>query len=143
MIELAEFHPEEINEAIEGLDGLRDIIAPVLRHINGDGMGEQDAQQFIRQLTLAKHALITMGGFLETGMKMVQASSNNSLTLEQLREMDGEPVCVAPVDGGPYVWMLVDTRYEVCREAHGGLAVFENLGKTWLAYRRRPEEGSA
>lgn len=65
---------------------------------------------------------------------------NPPLTLEELREMDGEPICVAPVAVGPYVWMLVDTRYEVCREAHGGLAIFENLGKTWLAYRRRPED---
>ena len=68
-----------------------------------------------------------------------QLESNDPLTLEQLRKMDGEPVCIAPVDGGPYTWMLVDTEYEVCREAYGGLAVFENLGKTWLAYRRRPE----
>lgn len=64
---------------------------------------------------------------------------NEPLTLEQPREMDGEPVCITPVDGGSYAWMLVDTKYELCREAHGGLAVFENLGKTWLAYRHRPE----
>ena len=68
--------------------------------------------------------------------------SNLPLTLDQLREMDGEPVCIAPVDGGPYTWMLVDTKYEVCREAHGGLAVFENLGKTWVAYRHKPENGA-
>ena len=67
---------------------------------------------------------------------------NPPLTLEELREMDGEPVCIAPVDGGPYTWMLVDTKYEVCREAHGGLAVFENLGKTWVAYRHKPENGA-
>lgn len=66
---------------------------------------------------------------------------NEPLTLEELREMDGETVCIAPVDGGPYTWMLVDTKYEVCREAHGGLAVFENFGKTWVAYRRKPEDG--
>ena len=36
--------------------------------------------------------------------------------------------------------MLVDIEYELCREAHGEMAVFENCGKTWLAYRRRPEE---
>jgi len=36
--------------------------------------------------------------------------------------------------------MLVDAEYELCREAHGEMAVFENCGKTWLAYRRRPEE---
>lgn len=67
---------------------------------------------------------------------------NPPLTLEELREMDGEPVCITPVDGGPYTWMLVDTKYEVCREAHGGLAVFENLGKTWVAYRHKPENGA-
>ena len=67
---------------------------------------------------------------------------NPPLTLDELREMDGEPVCIAPVDGGPYTWMLVDTKYEVCREAHGGLAVFENLGKTWVAYRHKPENGA-
>lgn len=67
---------------------------------------------------------------------------NPPLTLEELREMDGEPACIAPVDGGPYTWMLVDTKYEVCREAHGGLAVFENLGKTWVAYRHKPENGA-
>lgn len=143
MIELAKFQPEEIDEAIEGLDGLRDIIAPVLRRINGDGMGEQDVQQFIRQLTLAKHALIAMGGFLETGMKMVQASSNAPLTLEELREMDGEPVWIIPMrgSGGFETWMLVDAKYELCREAHGEMAVFENCGKTWLAYRRRLQGG--
>lgn len=71
-----------------------------------------------------------------------QEPQNDPLTLDQLREMDGEPVCIAPVDGGPYTWMLVDTKYEVCREAHGGLAVFENLGKTWVAYRHKPENGA-
>lgn len=141
MIELAEFHPEEIDEAIEGLDGLRDIIAPVLRRINGDGMGEQDVQQFIRCLTLAKHALIAMGDFLEG--KMAPEPLNSPLTLEQLREMDGEAVWISYFAGGPNVCMLVDAKHDVCRDAHGGFAVFENLGRTWLAYRRRPEEAPA
>lgn len=73
MIELAKFRPEEINEAIEGMDELRDILAPLLRHINWDDMGEQDAQQCIRQLTLAKHALIAMGDFLEEKMPSARA----------------------------------------------------------------------
>lgn len=105
MIELMKFRPEEINEAIEGLDGLRDIIAPLLRRINGDGLGEQDAQQFIRQLTLAKHALIAMGGFLEAEMKMVQAQSNDPLNEEQLREMEGDPVYLDFGNDGE--WVLV------------------------------------
>ncbi len=66
---------------------------------------------------------------------------NDPLTLEELRGMDGEPVWIVPMrgSGGFCTWMLVDAEYELCREAHGKMAVFENCGKTWLAYRRKPE----
>ena len=67
---------------------------------------------------------------------------NDPLTPEEMREMDGEPVCITPAGGGKYVWVLVDEKYEVCRDAYGCLIVFEDLCKTWLAYRRRPEEGT-
>ena len=50
---------------------------------------------------------------------------NDPLTLEELREMDGEPVWITKMDGSGGVWMLVDTEYELCREAHGEMAVFE------------------
>jgi len=67
--------------------------------------------------------------------------TNDPLTLEELRGMDGEPVWIVPMrgSGGFCTWMLVDAEYELCREAHGKMAVFENCGKTWLAYRRKPE----
>lgn len=66
---------------------------------------------------------------------------NPPLTLEELREMDGEPVWVVSQDGrNESCWMLIDVEYKLCREAHGGMAVFENYGDTWLAYRRKPEE---
>lgn len=66
---------------------------------------------------------------------------NDPLTLEELRKMDGEPVFIIPTrgSGGFCTWMLVDTKYDLCREVHGEMAVFENCGKTWLAYRRKPE----
>lgn len=68
---------------------------------------------------------------------------NRPLTLEELCEMDGEPVWIercgsdSPDDRE---WALVDLRYEMCRTTRGGLAVFELYGKTWLAYRHKPEE---
>ena len=67
---------------------------------------------------------------------------NLPLTLEELREMDGEPVWIIPMrgSGGFRTWMLVDAEYELCREAHGEMAVFENCGKTWLAYRYKLED---
>lgn len=64
---------------------------------------------------------------------------NDPLALDELREMDGEPVWISHFAGGPNVCMLVDAKYDVCRDAHGGFAVFENCGKTWLAYRRKPD----
>ncbi len=136
MTEIVKFRPEEINEAIEGLDGLRDIIAPLLRRINGDGLGEQDAQQFIRQLTLAKHALIAMGDFLEE--KMSSAPSNAPLTPEQLLELEGEPVWLG--GSGLNRWDIFTGGLK------GGFACFlrgalpmETIGRTWTPYRRRPE----
>ena len=65
---------------------------------------------------------------------------NLPLTLEQLREMDGEPVWIChPLDKRSGAWALVDLKFDMCRVAGGGITVFENLGKTWLAYRHRPE----
>lgn len=78
----------------------------------------------------------------EKAGQLVVLPPNDPLTLDELREMDGEPVWIAKMDGSGGVWMLVDAEYELCREAHGEMAVFENCGKTWLAYRRRPEEGT-
>lgn len=67
---------------------------------------------------------------------------NDPLTPEQLQEMDGRPIWISYFAGGPDVCMLVDAKHNVCRDAHGGFAVFENLGRTWIAYRRRPEASS-
>ena len=66
---------------------------------------------------------------------------NDPLTLEELREMDGEPVWVV-IDGDDYApcWMLL--------KYHAGRAFYsecfsvglDNYGKGWTAYRRGPEE---
>lgn len=70
-------------------------------------------------------------------MPTIPLPPNDPLTLEELREMDGEPVWISYFAGGPNVCMLVDAKHDVCRDAHGGFAVFENLGRTWIAYRRK------
>ena len=73
--------------------------------------------------------------------ELVVPPPNPSLTLDELQEMDGEPVWVVSLDGqNVSCWMLVDADYKLCRGAFGGIAVFENNGKTWHAYRRKPEE---
>lgn len=68
---------------------------------------------------------------------------NEPLTLEQLREMDGEPVWI--VDVGPHKWYgpgwaIVDRDNCLVRTAKNWNPVFfERYGERWLAYRRPPE----
>ncbi len=75
---------------------------------------------------------------------------NEPLALEQLLEMDGEPVWIvtndvkkanrwAFVDVGCEVIRFFDTRCGVKCPVMGNL--FRTYGKTWMAYRRKPEEG--
>ena len=65
---------------------------------------------------------------------------NPPLTLEELREMDGEPVWVRQLDGTGDGWALVNASLEMISAPGFFTALFENCGKAWLAYRRRPEE---
>lgn len=69
---------------------------------------------------------------------------NDPLTLEELREMDGEPVWVvnSPTkreEGFFDEWALVSVRRKNA-ESVGTIYHFENYGDYWLAYRRKPEE---
>ena len=64
-IEICKFTAEEIDEALEGLDGLQKIIAPLLKKIDYEGKGDEDAVQFRQCIKIAKHALIAMADFLE------------------------------------------------------------------------------
>lgn len=71
---------------------------------------------------------------------------NDPLTLEELREMDGEPVWVvnSPTkreEGFFDEWALVSVRRKNA-ESVGTIYHFENYGDHWLAYRRKPEEGT-
>lgn len=72
---------------------------------------------------------------------------NELLTLEELREMDEEPVYVVPKDKpahcggwcGVTVWKCDRYSYvSLLRDADSGWG-FEKYGKTWIAYRRPPE----
>lgn len=72
-----------------------------------------------------------------------QKTPNEPLTLEQLREMDGEPVWI--VDVGPHKWYgpgwaIVDRDNCLVRTVKNWNAVFfEKYGERWLAYCRPPE----
>ena len=76
---------------------------------------------------------------------------NEPLTLEELRQMDGEPVYVVtldnPLENQPY-WAIVgitenDSRYPngvaLYNKVQGDWGSVELYGKAWLAYRAKPE----
>lgn len=69
---------------------------------------------------------------------------NPPLTLEELREMEGEPVWISFVNHpNSGFWDVVETCWELFYTLHlkmYGALPLEEIGKTWLAYRRRPED---
>ena len=91
-------------------------------------------------------AYSTMGGMLfDTAEDAISALSppNEPLTIQQLREMDGEPVWI--VDVGPHKWYgpgwaIVDRDNCLVRTAKNWNPVFfERYGERWIAYRCPPE----
>ena len=76
--------------------------------------------------------------------KVSQGSSQDKpLTLDELRKMDGEPVWVEFQDGSGGCWGLVHiTVFTHIVFANGLYCTVGKpyYGKTWLAYRQKPEE---
>lgn len=71
--------------------------------------------------------------------------ANKALTLDELRQMDGEPVWIKLFDPDEAFWVLrnewVDTRNpEPMILFHMRWYSHVDYGKTWLAYRQKPEE---
>jgi len=72
---------------------------------------------------------------------------NEPLTIDELRKMKGQPVWIVLLN------IAKQSRYEIVTEVHedgiwmvcadddNDYAAFGLYGKTWLAYRRPPEEG--
>ena len=68
---------------------------------------------------------------------------NAPLTLEELREMDGEPVYMVDLTGRTLwnQWIIFENSTDDgFIPMGGGWFGAENYGKTWLTYRRKPEE---
>lgn len=59
---------------------------------------------------------------------------NQPLTLDELRQMDGEPVWLVNQNGGRWVIMSGVYLWDSRKNA--------DYGKTWMAYRQKPEEDS-
>lgn len=74
----------------------------------------------------------------EIGLKGQQEQERNEpLTLDELREMDGEPVWV--VLGQRASWCIVDAQCEAVFGKCCG-CTFQEIGRHGAVYRRKPEE---
>lgn len=66
--------------------------------------------------------------------------SNDPLTLDELRQMEGEPVWVDNC-GWKICYGVTDFRGELCMETGLGACIYlSDYGKTWHAYRRKPKK---
>ena len=75
---------------------------------------------------------------VESKLKVVE--SNAPLTLDELRKMDGEPVWVQSPGIPEYGrWAIVEGAGENCLFLHDDFTCHD-YGKSWLAYRQKPEE---
>lgn len=69
---------------------------------------------------------------------------NDPLTLEQLREMDGEPVYVTSSIGEQPMWYIVDVEEHELKNPWDRITLEEwDEGYPYRAYRRKPEEGTS
>lgn len=83
-------------------------------------------------------------------LRAQQEAENEPLTLDELRQMDGEPVWMQPKEKNSGIWGFVDTECGLVRifgphergRTFGICRHFKVYGKTWFAYRRKPEEGT-
>ena len=78
-------------------------------------------------------------------MPSITTPPNDPLTLEELQGMDGEPVWVVPLndfDILPANYLVNAYAEQIVVDKFGAYLDFEDYGKTWLAYRRKPEEES-
>lgn len=77
-------------------------------------------------------------------LKALISPPNDPLTLEELRQMDGEPVWIEgnPPLIGQWAIMYGGSEFFIQFNAGCNAMIAEEYGKTWLAYRRKPEDAN-
>ena len=112
-----------------------------IRQLDGADIAvlNRDFFKFNQAIIMAISALRQQEHFREVTKKV------EPLTLDELRQMDGEPVWIKLFDPDEEFWVLrnewVDTQNpEPMILFHMRWYSHVDYGKTWLAYRQKPEE---
>ena len=97
-----------------------------------------DIDDIPRELT-AELAGIALAALRQQDVPDKNVGKNDPLTLDELRQMDGEPVWVQSPGIPEYGrWAIVEGVGENCLFLHDDFTCHE-YGKTWLAYRSKKE----
>ena len=122
-----------IEEAIEYWEGLRKTFSGQLEK-EENHFGRMHLQTTIDAIDMAISALRQQEHFRDITKKV------EPLTLDELRQMDGEPVWVQSPGVPEYGrWAIVEGVGENCLFLHDDFTCHD-YGKTWPAYRQKPEE---
>ena len=107
-------------EAAEILDGRNIVPMPV----------------YLKALEAAANALCE-----SAALRADAPPPNRPLTMEELREMDGQPVWFCKCHNGLCNWCVIDHTNETnIFFTDGTVRLMSSYGDGWMAYRRRPEE---
>ena len=106
--------------------------------------GAQTARSFIKDWH--RNNYIAQGNAAEAWNRRADAG-NEPLTLEELRNMDGEPVWMVSKINDTEEWGIIriveaqNAWFIAIAGASCGYGDKDTYGKTWLAYRHKPQEG--
>jgi hypothetical protein len=103
-----------------------------------DGRNIVDRAAYLEALEVAANALCE-----SAALRADAPPPNGPLTMEELREMDGQPVWFCKCHNGLCNWCVIDHTNETnIFFTDGTVRLMSSYGDGWLAYRRRPEEGT-
>ena len=127
-----------IEDAIEYWEGLRKTFSSQIEK-EENCFGRMHLQTTVDALDIAISALRAQQQ-LESNLKALE--SNEPLTVDELREMDGEPVYIhSDTFPGDCGWRVVKKASVLdIQFTDGDCFLFIFYGKSWIAYRRKPQE---
>lgn len=103
-----------------------------------DGRNIVDRAAYLEALEVAANALCE-----SAALRADAPPPNGPLTMEELREMDGQPVWFCKCHNGLCNWCVIDHTNETnIFFTDGTVRLMSSYGDGWMAYRRRPEEGT-
>ena len=147
LAEIKEFEGVSIDRMIELTQAEKDgrlVVLPDAKYTDADGEKALQKAMWVCGNTNNQVTRYTADAIAEKLCREAR-DKNPPLTLEELREMDGEPVWVVPLndfDILPANYLVNAYAEQIVVDKFGAYLDFEDYGKTWLAYRRRPEEGA-